>query len=35
MLCGAASAQDAAEFYRGKTVNLVVGFNPGDRKSVV
>ena len=29
MLCGAASAQDAAEFYRGKTVNLVVGFNPG------
>jgi len=29
MLCGAAPAQDAAEFYRGKTVNLVVGFNPG------
>ena len=29
VLCGAASAQDAAEFYRGKTVNLVVGFNPG------
>ena len=24
-----AHAQDAAEFYRGRTVSLVVGFNPG------
>ena len=25
----AARAQDAADFYRGKTINLVAGFNPG------
>jgi tripartite-type tricarboxylate transporter receptor subunit TctC len=28
-LCGTASAQDAAEFFRGKTINLIAGFNPG------
>jgi tripartite-type tricarboxylate transporter receptor subunit TctC len=29
MLPAVAHAQDAAEFYRGRTVSLVVGFNPG------
>jgi tripartite-type tricarboxylate transporter receptor subunit TctC len=29
MLPPVAHAQDAAEFYRGRTVSLVVGFNPG------
>jgi tripartite-type tricarboxylate transporter receptor subunit TctC len=29
MLPHVAHAQDAAEFYRGRTVSLVVGFNPG------
>src|SRR5262245_62321579 len=29
MLPSVAHAQDAAEFYRGKTVNLIAGFNPG------
>jgi hypothetical protein len=28
-LSGVAPAQDAAAFYRGKTINLIVGFNPG------
>ena len=27
--CDAASAQEAADFYRGKTISLVAGFNPG------
>jgi tripartite-type tricarboxylate transporter receptor subunit TctC len=27
--CSAAPAQDAADFYRGKTINLIAGFNPG------
>jgi tripartite-type tricarboxylate transporter receptor subunit TctC len=26
---GAACGEDAADFYRGKTINMVVGFNPG------
>jgi tripartite-type tricarboxylate transporter receptor subunit TctC len=26
---GAASGEEAADFYRGKTINMVVGFNPG------
>jgi tripartite-type tricarboxylate transporter receptor subunit TctC len=29
LLAATAHAQDAAEFYRGRTVSLVVGFNPG------
>jgi len=29
MLCSAAQAQDAADFYRGRTVSLIAGFNPG------
>jgi tripartite-type tricarboxylate transporter receptor subunit TctC len=29
LLPAVAQAQDAAEFYRGRTVSLVVGFNPG------
>jgi hypothetical protein len=29
MLAGAAHPQDAAEFFRGKTINLIAGFNPG------
>ena len=27
--CNSAAAQDAADFYRGKTINLIAGFNPG------
>ena len=29
LLCGSAHAQDAASFYNGKTVRIVVGFSPG------
>ncbi len=29
LLCGSAYAQDAASFYKGKTVRIVVGFTPG------
>ena len=29
LLCGSAYAQDAASFYTGKTVRIVVGFSPG------
>ncbi len=29
LLCGSACAQDAASFYNGKTVRIVVGFSPG------
>ena len=29
LLCGSAYAQDAASFYNGKTVRIVVGFSPG------
>jgi tripartite-type tricarboxylate transporter receptor subunit TctC len=29
LLCGSAYAQDAASFYSGKTVRIVVGFSPG------
>ena len=29
MLCDLGAAQDAADFYRGKTINLIAGFNPG------
>lgn len=29
LLCGAAYPQDAASFYNGKTVRIVVGFSPG------
>lgn len=29
ILCGPGAAQDAAGFFRGKTINLIAGFNPG------
>jgi tripartite-type tricarboxylate transporter receptor subunit TctC len=29
LITSAAPAQDAADFYRGKTINLIAGFNPG------
>jgi tripartite-type tricarboxylate transporter receptor subunit TctC len=29
LLCGSAYAQDAASFYSGKTVRIIVGFSPG------